>query len=63
MYLFFIFQGFAGKKFERVVGISLVVFFLIVNFKGSVFRVNEVTTGILIIIVFSIASRKLRSLG
>lgn len=59
-YIIFIFQGFAGKKFERVIGVSLIIFMLLVNFKGSVFRVNEITTGVLILAVYSIASRKLK---
>jgi uncharacterized membrane protein len=58
-YVFLIMQA-AGKDIvERIVLVSLVVFLLFANIKGNVFRPNEIINGSILLVVFSMALRKL----
>ncbi|MGW8159260.1 MAG: hypothetical protein ACWGKN_12260 [Desulfoprunum sp.] len=46
-----------GNLIERTVNISVLVYLFLANFKGNVFRPNEIINGVLVLIIFSITLR------
>lgn len=57
-YLLFIIQATGKDVVERIMLVSLAVFLLFANFKGNVFRPNEIINGSVLLVVFSTALRK-----